>query len=153
MYLYNYRLLPYLPNELLILQWRYCLKIINYWGKGGTISNSYDYIKKHDRRLYYYYVRQVADEMKNRNIKINMESLEKVHDFCNTKNDHWIKENYPEQDEFHLRECLYKFEEKARLGKMDKNIWTKIYNDYKDFTPLWFYDKNVNYDKNLNEER
>lgn len=147
MYLYNYELIPYLPNELLILQWKSCNSILTYWEKGGILSKTYDYIRNHDRRLYYYYVKRVAAEMQNRNIKVNMDILEKIHDFCNTKNDHWIKENYPEQDKFHLRECLYMLEERARLGKMDKKSWLKIYDTYKDFTSLWCYDQKTDYEK------
>ena len=81
MYLYNYELIPYLPNELLILQWKYCNSILTYWEKGGILSQTHDYIKNHDRRLYYYYVKRVAAEMQNRNIKVNMDILEKIHDF------------------------------------------------------------------------
>ena len=145
MYLYHYELIPLLPNEMLIMQWKDCYNILNYWEKDGNLAKKYEYIRNHDRRLYYYYVRRITDEMNSRNIRVNLQILKRINDFCNTQNNRWIKENYPEQDQYHLRECLYMLEERARLGYMDKEFWNAIYNKYKDFTPLWYYDKNTNY--------
>ena len=40
-------------------------------------------------------------------------------------------------DDIYLRECLYNLEEKARASVIPSKEWEEIYEEYKDFTPLW----------------
>jgi hypothetical protein len=40
-------------------------------------------------------------------------------------------------NDIYLRECLYNLEEKFRAGGIPVDEWQRIYDRFKDFTPLW----------------
>lgn len=134
-------LIPVLPRQQLLGQWRECCLIARNIAKKGTpkhilVNRIMDYSLNH----FAVYTAKVITEMQRRNYKVVperfwgwMAATNWVHPMyiCNgSLFDDWHNDTY-------LRQCLYNLEEKAMCGGITKNEWQLIYDEFKNFTPLW----------------
>lgn len=141
MRLWHYRLLPYLPRQQLLSQWRECCCIAKSITEKGTpnhilVNKIMDYQIDH----FVEYGCNVCLEMEYRGYKCDSSRFYK---YFATK-DIVVplridgEQIFPEwHDDIYLRECLYNLEEKFRAGGIPADEWRRIYNRFKDFTPLW----------------
>ena len=134
------QLLPYLPRQQLIAQWRECCLIAKNLVEAGTpnhilVNRVMQYPPEHFE-LYCIYVHT---EMTTRNYQCNYDKILKYFQkmapigepprFAELFSD-WHNDTY-------LRQCLYNLEEKAICGGIPAGEWQQIYNEFKYFTPLW----------------
>jgi len=142
MRLWHKDLIPFLPRQQLLGQWRECCLIAKQIVEQGTpnhilVNKIMDYPMNH----FNYYAFLVYYEIHSRGYKINPEKFQK-----------WLNKDYDENisnyplykdlfkgwhDDIYLRECLYNLEEKARASGITEEEWKRIYNLYCRFTPLW----------------
>ena len=153
MRLWHFRLLPYLPRQQLLSQWRECCCIAKIIEEKGTpnhvlVNRIMDYSVEHFQT----YTNQVVAQMMKRGYKIttksfwsyqrnvfmNCDRFNNGNKIC-SKNDLYNGNFifYGWHDDIYLRECLYNMEEKARAGAIPTNEWRIICDKFKDFTPLW----------------
>lgn len=142
MRLWHFSLIPFLPRQQLVAQYRECCAIAKNWAAKGTpnhilVNKVMNYPIDHFKT----YTEGILIEFKNRGYKTtsvsrnnfynNLELIENKNvDSFDSVFEGWHNGIY-------LRECLYNLEEKAMCGGMTKEEWDKIYNNFKDFTPLW----------------
>lgn len=139
MRLWHYSLLPYLPRQQLLSQWRECCCIAKSIAEKGTpnhilVNKIVNYPIDH----FMTYCNLVAKEMYNRGYKCNSTRLTK-----------WTKQLADKytlvgsddlfsmwHNDVYLRESLYNLEEKALCQGIPADEWQRIYDRFKDFTPL-----------------
>lgn len=136
MRLWHCALIPVLPNEMLVAEWRECIAIKRQWEKGTLKHRLVSYVKEHSKMVFLSYVQSVAMELFERHINYQDKYLEEIIDFCFLDKGS-IYMNYPEHNDRYLKQCLYNLEEKATRNIITKEEWLKIYNKFKDFTDLW----------------
>ena len=138
MRLWHYKLIGYLPNQMLVSQWRECIAIKRQWEKGTLRHRLVKYIMNYKKAYFYDYVLTIYTQLAVRNMRANRDYLKEIDEFC-YKNEYPSSEikYYKEHNDIYLRECLYNLEEKAMRGIISKEEWQVIYNQFKDFTELW----------------
>lgn len=136
MRLWDYRLIEFLPRQMLISQWRECIAIKRQWDKGTLKHRLVSYVLNYDRSYFWRYVEKVRDELCDRQIRFQDKYWKEIMDFCNQYNKE-IYNTYTEHNNRYLRECLYNLEEKAIRGIISNEEWKIIYNKFKNFTELW----------------
>ena len=137
MRLWHYKLIPVLPDKMLVAQWREIIAIKRQWEKGTLKHRLVSYVMNYDKTIFVEYVGRVYNECLKRNIKIRDKYWFEFLKFCDINYDFEKKNIYPEHNDRYLRECLYNLEEKATRGIINKEEWQKIYNKYKDKFDLW----------------
>ena len=140
MRLWHYKLIPVLPNKMLVSQWRECLAIKRQWEKGTLKHRLVNYVMDYDKNYFYNYITRLCQEMLKRNIKYQDKYLYETMDFCECTGNRLYpmdKLNYHEHNDRYLKQCLYNLEEKAMRNIINKEEWQKIYNEFKNFTDLW----------------
>lgn len=133
MRIWDYRLIPVLPNKMLVSQWRECIAIKRQWEKGTLKHRLVSYVMNYDKGYFMNYVNKVYCEMRIRDIKFQMKYLDEIGNFCYLSNG----KNYLEHNDRYLKQCLYNLEEKAMRNIISKDEWFIIYEKFKDFTDLW----------------
>ena len=128
MRLWNYKLIPVLPNKMLVSQWRECIAIKRQWEKGTLKHRLVSYVKDYDKSYFNHYFLDVAVEMSKRNIKRNAQYIVEINEFCN---DDYTLEYYEEHNDRYLKQCYYNLQEKADRGIITKEEWQKIENFFK----------------------
>ena len=136
MRLWHYKLIPYLPKDMLVSQWRECIAIKRQWEKGTLKHRLVSYVKDYSKMVFLSYVQSITMELYERDIKYQDKYLEEITDFCILDKGS-IYMTYKEHNNRYLRQCLYNLEEKATRNIISKGEWLKIYNNFKDFTDLW----------------
>lgn len=134
MRLWHYKLIPYLPKEMLVSQWRECIAIKRQWEKATLKHRLVSYVMNYDKIYFMNYVIELVTELDERKIKYNDKYYWEITNFCENYGGDYM---YPEHNDIYLRECLYNLEEKAIRGIISKEEWQVIYNQFKDFTELW----------------
>lgn len=124
MRLWHYKLLPVLPNKMLVSQWRECIAIKRQWEKGTLKHRLVSYMMDYDKQYFCEYVRIVCNEMQNRNIKFQIKFFDEIYDFCD--GDITSYDFYPEHDDRYLRQCYYNLQEKADRGIITEEEWRNI---------------------------
>lgn len=127
MRLWHYKLIPYLPKAMLVSQWRECIAIKRQWKKGTLKHRLVSYVMNHGKYLFSNYVRQVTEELMNRNIKFQLKYWDEIIEFCDGN---YICEDYPEHNDRYLKQCLYNLQEKADRGIITKEEWQKIEDEF-----------------------
>lgn len=145
MRLWHKYLISALPRQQLLSQWRECCCIAKSIAETGTpnhvlVNRILDYPIEHLQE----YTDLILAEIMRRGYSFSKESYRK---FINHIKQRSQKEyNYvPEvqtiypnwHNDTYLRQCLYNLEEKAICGGIPADEWEVIYNEFKDFTPLW----------------
>ena len=140
MRLWSYQLLPYLPRQQLLSQWRECCCIAKSIVEKGTpnhvlVNRIMDYPLDH----FVEYCSLVCIEMEYRGYRCDFSRLERYLERMDCvaplRKDDVLFEGW--HDDVYLRECLYNLEEKSRAGAVSADEWRIIYEKFKNFTPLW----------------
>lgn len=125
---WHYKLIPVLPNAMLVSQWRECIAIKRQWEKGTLKHRLVSYVQLHDYCYFNTYVIRVIDELKKRNINYNCKYYNEINDFCGHT---VIKGNYSEHNDRYLKQCYYNLQEKYDRGIITKEEWQKIEDLFK----------------------
>ena len=132
--LWHYKLIPVLPDKMIVSEWRECIAIKRQWEKGTLKHRLVSYVMDYDKSFFANYVFNLQSEMCRRNIKFQEKYFKEILYFCRYD---VFGFNYPEHNDRYLKQCLYNLEEKATRNIISKEEWLKIYNEFKDFTDLW----------------
>ena len=128
--LWHYKLIPVLPNKMLISQWRECIAIKRQWEKGTLKHRLVSYVMNYDKTLFVKYVANVCDEMNKRKIKWKVDYYIEIINFCKREDNTLPKYEkisyYPEHNDRYLRQCYYNLQEKFDKGIITENEWKKL---------------------------
>lgn len=125
MRLWHYKLLPVLPDKMLISQWRECVAIKRQWEKGTLKHRLVSYVMDYSRKYFLNYVADVVDELRHRNINYQNKYYLEIVEFCyEEKNNEF--EYYPEHNDRYLKQCLCNLQEKYDRGIITKEEWDRI---------------------------
>ena len=128
MRLWHYKLIPVLPNQMLVSQWRECIAIKRQWEKGTLKHRLVSYVKDFPKILFRNYILDIITEMEKRNIKYNDKYFDELLVFTN---DMPLKTitffiNYPTHNDRYLKQCYYNLQEKYDRGIISEEEWQKI---------------------------
>lgn len=132
MRLWDYRLVPYLPKQMLVSQWRECIAIKRQWEKGTLKHRLVSYVMNYSKDNFAWYSHQVYLEMKKRKIKCNEKYIYEIIVFCQYR----LWQNnliYPEHNDRYLKQCLYNLQEKADRGIISKEEWEVIEDKFGEY--------------------
>lgn len=129
--LWHYKLLPVLPDKMLVAEWRECIAIKRQWEKGTLKHRLVSYVKKHSKGLFRNYVIDVVEEMNKRNIKYQEKYYDEIFDYCNELLCSPYLD-YPEHNNRYLKQCYYNLQEKADREIITKEEWQKIEDLFKE---------------------
>ena len=132
MRLWDYRLIPVLPDKMLVAQWRECIAIKRQWEKGTLKHRLVSYVMDYDRTYFRTYVREVVKELKSRGINVNLKLYDEIWDFCSVFPEPVGDTHYPEHNYRYLLQCFYNLQEKYDRGIISKDEWKKIREAYHD---------------------
>ena len=133
-------LIPVLPRQQLLGQWRECCLIAKSIAEKGIPNHILvNRIMDYPLEQFKSFCDLVCIEMESRGYRCDFSRLE-----------NWMYKIQPEYDyvrcedifldwhnDTYLRQCLYNLEEKAICGGISTEEWESIYQAFKDFTPLW----------------
>lgn len=122
MRLWHYKLIPVLPNKMLISQWRECIGIKRQWEKGTLKHRLVSYVMDYDKAMFASYMFDVMAEMNERHIKFQKKYYDEVHEFCNG----FSITYYPQHNNRYLKQCYYNLQEKYDRGIISEEEWEKI---------------------------
>ncbi|MCQ2978233.1 MAG: pyrimidine dimer DNA glycosylase/endonuclease V [Clostridia bacterium] len=126
MRLWHYKLIPVLPNAMLVSQWRECIAIKRQWEKGTLKHRLVSYVMDYDKSDFLAYVNQVVSELQKRNIKYQQKYVNELVQFSHG----WITLDedfhYPEHNDKYFTQCYYNLEEKHDRGIISDEEWQKI---------------------------
>lgn len=123
MRLWHYKLIPVLPKEMLVSQWRECIAIKRQWEKGTLKHRLVSYVMDYNKSIFCNYVDIVCYELHKRNIKYQEKYLAEIISFCEygLRNEH-----YPEHNNRYLKQCYYNLQEKYDRGIITQEEWEKV---------------------------
>ncbi len=130
MRLWHKALIPYLPKQQLLGQWRELNSIYKRQNKHILIN----FIYKYDKVVLSVYSALVIDEMEKRHYKINLDNFfEYFKDI-----DDYIKFDFDEiyrykMDDRYLIQCLYNLQEKYDCGGISHEEWDIIRQKFKNY--------------------
>ena len=132
MRLWDFRLIPVLPKDMLVSQWRECIAIKRQWEKGTLKHRLVSYVMDYDKVYFIRYVLKVVNEMELRNIKYKKDYFYELFNFCFETTT--IKDlfNYKEHNNRYLKQCYYNLQEKYDRGIITKEEWQKIEDLFKE---------------------
>ena len=125
MRLWHYKLIPVLPKEMLVSQWRECIAIKRQWEKGTLKHRLVSYVMAEDIRKFQTYTYMIMSEMNKRNIKFQMKYWVEIKDFCG---DDFLSNPYITHNDRYLKQCYYNLQEKYDRGIITQEEWEKIEN-------------------------
>ena len=123
MRLWHYKLIPALPDKMLVAQWRECIAIKRQWEKETLKHRLVSYIMNYDKSRFFRYVEAIRDEMCDRNIKFQQKYFLEILDFAYYDGNFDL---YPEHNDRYLRQCYYNLEEKYDRGIISFDEFQKI---------------------------
>ena len=141
MRLWHKDLIPYLPRQQLIAQWRECCAIVSNLANKGTPNHLLvNKISKYTKNHFWNYHNLVIKEMHNRGYKTTSNSMEMF--TINYRN--WIEDNEPLvfsmvclkdlfadwHNERYLKQCLYNLQEKYDCGGISEDEWKIITDNF-----------------------
>lgn len=128
MRLWHYKLIPVLPNKMLVSQWRECIAIKRQWEKGTLKHRLVSYVcnRPMAKEVFIQYVLMVVEEMNNRNINYQQKYLREILDFTNGFGYYNCKILYSEHNNRYLKQCFYNLQEKYDRGIVTEEEWKKI---------------------------
>ena len=135
MRLWHKDLIPYLPRQQLLGQWRECCLIARNIALNGTPNHILvNIIMAYPDEEFIWYGLTVYDEMISRGYSANESAFTKHFNWQGLLSPCTIFKGW--HDDIYLRECLYNLEEKYRAGGITDAEWAIIYGKFCMFTPL-----------------
>lgn len=131
MRLWHYKLIPVLPNAMLVSQWRECIAIKRQWEKGTLKHRLVSYVKNYDRRYFRNYILNLMNQMYARHINFKQKYIDELLGFTNINNIDNLEQyalKYPEHNDRYLKQCYYNLQEKYDRCIITKEEWEKIEN-------------------------
>lgn len=142
MRLWHKDLIPFLPRQQLLGQWRECCLIARQIATNGMPNHILvNRIMDYPIVDFIRYGRMVYDEMDFRGYSAKLDVFEKYFDRGTISRGCELQEYCTFvywHDDIYLRECLYNLEEKYRADGITQNEWARVYDAFHDFTPLIF---------------
>lgn len=134
MRLWHKELIPYLPRQQLLAQWRECCAIAkNIAEKGSPNHILVNKIMEYPTVHFWLYSAQVLSEMNNRGYRISKASrnnFQKNYDkFSDGKLDTACIFNSWHNDRY-LKQCLFNLQEKYDCGGIPEKEWQVIQNNF-----------------------
>ena len=140
MRLWHKDLIPFLPRQHLLGQWRECCLIARQIATNGTPNHILvNRVMDYPIGDFIRYGRMVYDEMDFRGYSAKLDAFEKYFDQRIISRAYGLQEHCTFanwHDDIYLRECLYNLEEKYRAGGIARDEWDYVYGVFRDFTPL-----------------
>ena len=129
MRLWQYKLIPYLPNKMLVSQWRECIAIKRQWEKGTLKHPLVSYVMNYNKKYFLNYVTLVVQEINRRKIKYQSKYYKEFVDFC--WNGSVVSYNlmFQEHNTRYLEQCYYNLQEKYDRGIITKDEWMLIHKN------------------------
>lgn len=124
MRLWHYKLIPVLPKEMLVSQWREVIAIKRQWEKGTLKHRLVSYVINYNKNCFGYYTYKVKSEMKRRNIKYQEKYYDEILDFVDDIKCDCM--NYLEHNDRYFAQCYYNLEEKHDRGIISDEEWHPI---------------------------
>lgn len=153
MRLWHYKLIPYLPRQQLIAQWRELVCIAESIHKKETPNHILvNKIMDYPVTDFNVYCDIVLYEMVQRKYKVSESSMDKLNDYtgflCDSDNawkaEHNLIEIFPDWHTFrYLDQCMYNLEEKYDCDGISEEEWKKLCLGYEKITGNHF--KNYRY--------
>ena len=131
MRLWHYKLIPVLPNKMLVAQWRECIAIKRQWEKGTLKHRLVSYVMNYGKNYFMNYASMIANELCNREINYKMQYLDELSDFCNCPVFINKLKTYPEHNDRYLKQCYYNLQEKYDREIITECEWLKIKGENK----------------------
>ena len=128
MRLWHYKLIPVLPNKMLVSQWQECIAIKRQWEKGTLKHRLVSYVMDYDTSFFSNYVTLIANEMDRRNIKFKVQYLDEIFEFSSNLNT-VLFIPYPEHNDRYLKQCYYNLQEKYDRGIITEEEFEKIWHE------------------------
>ena len=130
MRLWHYKLIPTLPNKMLVSQWRECIAIKRQWEKGTLKHSLVSYVKNYSKEYFIEYVWNIQKELNDRNIKFQSKYYNEIYNFCDEDINYDNKKHllYPEHNKRYLIQCFYNLQEKYDRGIISDIEYSKIQN-------------------------
>lgn len=141
MRLWDYRLIPVLPNKMIVAEWRECIAIKRQWEKGTLKHRLVSYVMDYDKNYFLTYVNIIFDELYNRNIKFQQKYYDEIYEFCAEPYIDILY--YPEHNDRYLKQCYYNLEEKADRGIISEEEWEPIQNFWDKFIKEKAIEENI----------
>ena len=129
MRLWHYKLIPVLPNAMLVSQWRECIAIKRQWEKGTLKHRLVSYVMNYDKEYFLNYLYRLTKELGERGVRFKMSYYDELVEFCGQFT--LIFKTYPEHNDRYLKQCFYNLQEKADRGIITKEEWQKIEDLFK----------------------
>lgn len=123
MRLWHWKLIPVLPNKMLVAQWRECIAIKRQWEKGTLKHRLVSYVMDYDKAYFNYYVIWLVVEMQKRKIKYQEKYHEELRNFALNKT---LNKHYPEHNDRYLKQCYYNLQEKYDRGIISQEEWNWV---------------------------
>jgi len=131
MRLWHYKLIPVLPKDMLVSQWRECIAIKRQWEKGTLKHRLVSYVMKYSKEYFMNYVSKIDTQMTIRGIKHQNKYYDEILEFCEEDFDNYAKYTNPiyfEHNNRYLKQCYYNLQEKYDRGIISEEEWQKIEN-------------------------
>ena len=132
MRLWHYKLISYLPNKMLVSQWRECIAIKRQWKKGTLKHRLVSYVMNYNKEYFMNYVAKIDLEMTIRHIKHQNKYYDEILDFCEediNNEKKYVDIVYPEHNDRYLKQCYYNLQEKYDRGIIAKEEWELIHKN------------------------
>ena len=127
--LWHYKLIPYLPKDMLVSQWRECIAIKRQWEKGTLNHRLVSYVMNYRKGYFYNYVTLVCNELIKRRIKYRDVYKEEIRIFSGGC---FINKPYLEHNDRYLKQCYYNLQEKYDRGIITDDEWKLIEDNFKE---------------------
>lgn len=127
MRLWPNELIPLLPRNQLLGQWRELNSIYKLENRHILINFVYDYSKHH----LFYYSNLVIDEMRARNYRLNLDNYNNYFNEDYSNNPLSISEIFSEKmTDHYMKQCLYNLQEKYDCGGITEEEWQAILDKF-----------------------
>ena len=126
MRLWHWKLIPVLPNKMLVAQWRECIAIKRQWEKGTLKHRLVSYVMNYSKEYFLQYVQHITWELRKRNIKYQEKYYLEIDNFCWQDEMTYTPCYYPEHNDRYLRQCYYNLQEKYDRGIISQEEWNWV---------------------------
>ena len=142
MRLWHWKLIPVLPRQQLLGQWRECCLIAKNIQEQGTPNHILvDPIMSYSDYDFISFAKRVANEMNNRGYRVNRESFtrympngeERWKTCTNYLDDDWPPFDFWHTDKY-FKQCYYNLEEKYDRGGISDEEWKPIQKMFEEET-------------------
>lgn len=132
MRLWHYELIPYLPKEMLVSQWRECIAIKRQWEKGTLKHRLVSYVKDYDKGYFLDYFYLVRKELEKRKINYKDKYYLEIYRFCENDIHYESEYMYQEHNDRYLKQCYYNLQEKYDRDIITEEEWELIHKNIYD---------------------